>query len=319
MTMFSSETGFNPNRSQAAIIQNWKWVEPPLVSVCCITYNHEAYVEQALESFLMQETDFPFEILIHDDASTDGTASVVRNYEKLYPQIVKAIYQSENQYSKEGGFINVKYNFFRAKGNYIALCEGDDYWTDKTKLQKQVLFLEGHPDYVITYTRSQPFDHNGVVNIDFGGARRDVSADELKKGVPLCTLTTCFRNVITETPRELFSAKLVDRALWSLLGAHGKGKYLSDITPSAYRVHDGGIHSKKSKVQKIEASLTTSNALFCYYTRLGEAKYARFYLERSLKLSLLCIGIKGLLKLAFDSHNLRLAFRRLVEKVRAKY
>ena len=112
-----------------------------LVSICCITYNHEKYIRDAIEGFLMQKTDFPFEVLIHDDASTDGTADIIREYETKYPDIIKPIYQTENQYSK-GIKISATYNYPRAKGKYIALCEGDDYWIDPYKLQKQVDFLE---------------------------------------------------------------------------------------------------------------------------------------------------------------------------------
>jgi len=102
----------------------------PLVSICCLTYNHAPYIRDAIEGFLMQKTNFPVEILIHDDASTDGTADIIREYETRYPDIIKPIYQTENQYSK-GVKISWEYQFSRARGKYIALCEGDDYWTDK--------------------------------------------------------------------------------------------------------------------------------------------------------------------------------------------
>ena len=116
------------------------------VSIICNTYNHEAYIRDALEGFLMQKTDFPFEILIHDDASTDHTADIIREYEEKYPELVKPIYETENQYSKHDGTINRLQNE-RAQGKYIASCEGDDYWTDPYKLQKQYDFMESHPDY----------------------------------------------------------------------------------------------------------------------------------------------------------------------------
>lgn len=122
----------------------------PLVSICCITYNHEKFITQTLDSFLMQDVDFPFEILIHDDASTDGTAEIIRKYEKKYPGKIKPIYQTENQFSK-GLNISFNYNLPRAQGKYIAFCEGDDYWTDKTKLQRQVDFMEAHDDYSICF------------------------------------------------------------------------------------------------------------------------------------------------------------------------
>ena len=104
----------------------------PLVSIDCITYNHEAYISQALDGFLMQKTKFLFEVLIHDDLSTDGTADIIRKYEKKYPLIIKPIYQTVNQFSK-GVEISKKFQFPRAQGKYIAICEGDDYWTNPNK------------------------------------------------------------------------------------------------------------------------------------------------------------------------------------------
>lgn len=116
----------------------------PVVSISCITYNHEPFIRECLDGFLLQETNFPFEVLIHDDASTDKTADIIREYEAKYPDIIKPIYQKENKYSKGVG-ISFTYQFPRAKGKYIAMCEGDDYWTDPLKLQKQVDFLEANP------------------------------------------------------------------------------------------------------------------------------------------------------------------------------
>lgn len=118
-----------------------------LVSINCITYNHEDYISEALEGFLMQITNFKYEILIHDDASTDKTAELIRVYQNKYPDLIKPIYQAENQYSQ--GKKPSLFNFNRAKGKYIAFCEGDDYWTDPHKLQKQVDFMEANPEYSI--------------------------------------------------------------------------------------------------------------------------------------------------------------------------
>ena len=120
------------------------------VSILCITYQHAPYIARALEGFVSQRTDFPFEVLIYDDASTDGTADIVRQYARQYPQIIKPILQTENQFSK-GLYVDKAFNWPRVQGKYVALCEGDDYWTDPDKLQKQVDFLDAHPDYAVCF------------------------------------------------------------------------------------------------------------------------------------------------------------------------
>lgn len=114
------------------------------VSIVCNAYNHENYIRDALDSFLMQKTNFKFEVLIHDDASTDKTAEIIREYEEKYPDIIKPVYQKENQYSQGIKYANI-YQYPRVKGKYIAVCEGDDYWTDPYKLQKQYDALERNP------------------------------------------------------------------------------------------------------------------------------------------------------------------------------
>ena len=141
------------NRTQEEIMQDWGVdnSDTPLVSVRCITYNHEPYIAQALDGFLMQKTNFPFEVIVHDDASPDKTADIIREYEAKFPKIIKPIYETENQYSKHDGSLG-RIMDAACKGKYIALCEGDDYWIDENKLQMQVDFLEGNPDYGMCYT-----------------------------------------------------------------------------------------------------------------------------------------------------------------------
>lgn len=119
--------------------------DSPLVSIICTVYNHDLYLKDCLNGIVRQKTDFPLEVLIHDDASTDKSADIIREYEKQYPEIIHPIYQTENQYSK-GVKIVTGIMFPKAEGKYIAICEGDDYWTDPYKLQKQVNYMESHPD-----------------------------------------------------------------------------------------------------------------------------------------------------------------------------
>lgn len=127
------------------------------VSIICNAYNHEAYIADALEGFVMQKTTFPFEVLVHDDASTDNTAQIIREYEKKYPQFIKPIYQTENQYSKEEGLVS-RIQFGRARGDYFAVCEGDDYWTDPLKLQKQFDAMERNPQVDMCAHQASMYD-----------------------------------------------------------------------------------------------------------------------------------------------------------------
>lgn len=115
------------------------------VSIVCNAYNHGAYIKDALEGFVMQKTNFSYEVLVHDDASTDNTAELIRRYEKEYPEIIKPVYQTVNQYS-QGVNITAAFHLPRMQGKYVAHCEGDDYWTDPLKLQKQYEALEAHPE-----------------------------------------------------------------------------------------------------------------------------------------------------------------------------
>ncbi len=122
--------------------------DSPMVSIICNAYNHDKYIRSALDGFVMQKTNFPFLVLIHDDASTDKTADIIKEYESKYPDIIKPIYQTENQYHKKDGTIR-RLQAERLKTKYVAICEGDDYWTDPLKLQKQFDFMEANPEYTL--------------------------------------------------------------------------------------------------------------------------------------------------------------------------
>lgn len=150
----------------------------PMVSVCCAAYNHAPYIAQALDSFLAQQTDFPIEILVHDDASTDGTAQILRDYAARFPDVVKPLFETENQYSK-GVAIDPTFNYSRARGKYIALCEGDDYWCDPCKLQRQVEYMERHPDCTFCFT-------NGYIEDVSGAPPRRAFLPYSAKDAPAC-------------------------------------------------------------------------------------------------------------------------------------
>lgn len=143
--------------TEESIISKWNG-DPnhPKVSICCSAYNHQAYIGDALAGFLSQQVDFPFEILIHDDASTDETADIIRQYHALYPNIIKPIYQVENQYSK--GNKPGRINHQRSKGKYLAICEGDDYWIDPNKLSQQFHALEKNQDVDLCFHSAYRLD-----------------------------------------------------------------------------------------------------------------------------------------------------------------
>jgi len=178
----------------------------PLVSVSVITYNHEKYIRQCLDGILMQNVSFPYEVLVHDDASPDGTADIIREYEAKYPGIIKPIYQTENQYS-QGKDVS-KFNFDRACGKYLAFCEGDDYWTDPGKLQKQVDFLEAHPEYIATAHRVKAINERGET-LDIPGFTDVIehvyTVDEyVRRSLPGQLASLVMRNVFqTLDPRTL--------------------------------------------------------------------------------------------------------------------
>lgn len=138
----------------------------PLVSVLCLTYNQRKYVQECFDSILMQKTNFQFELLINDDASDDGTLEVINEYSKKYPGKVRTVLHKENQFSQGKRNFLIRYLLPISKGKYIAICEGDDYWTDPYKLQKQVDFMERHPDYAlcfhkvrVLYEKGEKADH----------------------------------------------------------------------------------------------------------------------------------------------------------------
>lgn len=225
-------------------MESWKGeINSPVVSICCITYNHESYVEDTLEGFLMQETDFPFEILIHDDASPDRTADVIRKYQERYPNIIKPIFQSENQYT-QGIKPNLAYNYPRALGKYIALCDGDDYWTDKYKLKKQVEFLEEKKDYIATYhevriVNQDKEPHNTTLNL-YNNPSGEFTIDDIENyRLPGQLSTIVYRNIwkdLDDEIKDMYSSCDTngDRRLALMLILHGKIYSFSD-TMSDYR------------------------------------------------------------------------------------
>ena len=227
----------------------------PLVSICCLVYNHEPYLRDCFEGFIKQKTSFPIEILIHDDASTDRSADIIREYTAKYPDLFKPIYQTENQYSK-GVKISFEYQYPRAQGKYIALCEGDDYWVDPNKLQMQVDWLESHPDYTMCFHRSKIIKESEAhcsLKCD-SIENRDYSATELFQEWIVPTASICIRKEVLAYPIKHPEKILNGDIILVEKAAHtGKVRGFKD-TMAVYRVHANGITydstQKKERLKK---------------------------------------------------------------------
>jgi glycosyltransferase involved in cell wall biosynthesis len=217
----------------------------PVVSICCVTYNHARFIGEALDGFLMQRTAFPLEIIIHDDCSTDGTADIIREYRDRHPDLINAIFQTENQFAK-GTKIYPTYVWPKARGKYIAMCEGDDYWIDPLKLQKQVDFLEAHPECSLCYHNVERFFQDNTREPDLlvpTDRKAHLSIKDIVLQNPIPTPSVMYRNgLLGEFPAWYYDLPMGDWPLWVLLAQHGQAGYINE-TMAAYRVHSGGVHS----------------------------------------------------------------------------
>lgn len=241
-----------------------------MLTIRCLVYNHEPFLRQCLDGFVMQQTNFPFEAIVHDDASTDGSATIIREYAEKYPCIIKPILQTENQWSKRDGSIG-RILDAHTKGKYVAMCEGDDFWTDPHKLQRQVDFLEAHPEYSICYHKVS------IVNSDASESKGFFPSWLPDKPATFELADMENRNIIQtnsvvyrwrfhdENRRDVFWPGILPGD-WLIHLAHAvKGKiyYMPEVM-GAYRHHDGGMWSIASRNE------------VSFYKRLGYA-HALFF------------------------------------------
>ena len=258
------------------IISSWQGAaDRVLLTVICSTYNHESYIADAIKGFLIQKTDFPFQVIIHDDASTDSTADVVRFFEKRFPKIIKGIYQEQNLYSS--GVSRFSYIRPLLKGEYLAICEGDDYWTDPLKLSKQVRFLEDNPAYVMTFHNHDELSDEGVISETSKKQvwwKRDFSSDEMIRGeAHIPTLTRVLRRSAWEFPPERYRVAHGDRFSITMLGLHGHAKYMPDVEPAVYRRHGAGMWSGANQSTRDFNQFITFLWIYRYLSRLGQTEH----------------------------------------------
>ncbi|MEA5049244.1 MAG: glycosyltransferase [Eubacteriales bacterium] len=219
----------------------------PLVSIVCDTFQHAPYIRDTLDGFLLQKTTFPIEIIVHDDASFDGTADIVREYETAHPEIFRCVYRKENLYSHDPKILE-HYVFPLARGKYIAICEGDDYWTDPDKLQRQIDYMEAHPECTLCVTAAEMVDpakkHVGWVMPYTEDC--DIPMEELIRGgggfVPTASIVAPTR-LAKERAAFCDMVDVDDAVLQLWFGANGVTHYFANSS-CAYRYEVPGSWTK---------------------------------------------------------------------------
>lgn len=263
----------------------------PLVSIVCVTYNHVAYISKALESCLAQECDFHFELLVGEDESTDGTREICQRLAKDHPDRIRLFLRSRKDVmyimGRPTGRANLLHLFAEARGKYIAICEGDDYWTDPLKLQKQVDFLEAHPEYVVAYHDASIVDREGRMlraSKVPDDKKRDHTAEELQRNETFILMLSIMFRAVPELVDPIHEHRGIpngDNFITSILGCYGKGKYLADISPAVYRQHSGGVWSSQDQASRERMQLSSMMWMAAYHNRKGRHELAAHFLEKT--------------------------------------
>ncbi|MEO8577535.1 MAG: glycosyltransferase [Gemmatimonadales bacterium] len=246
--------------------QSWPDGAQPTVSVLCLAYNHGAYIAQAIEGFLIQETTFPVEILIHDDASTDETSSIIRHYASRYPRVIRPIIQTENQHSQGRWAIPIV--AAEAAAPFWAICEGDDYWTAPDKLQLQVELLQANPKASgSVHCADGLFENSGELIPGYFKpyVMKEIYGvdDILVRGNFVPTHSIVLRKeALKEFPEWLGDVPHCDITLLCMAALEGPLLYI-DRSMGVYRKHDGGIHTRDHSVDQHLKNLRT-------YFKMGE-------------------------------------------------
>jgi glycosyltransferase involved in cell wall biosynthesis len=245
----------------------------PLVSVCCVTYNHEKFIRDCLDGFIRQQTNFPFEVLIHEDASTDSTADIVREYEERYPQLFRCVYQTENQFLKQNVLLNILFKM--AKGRYIALCEGDDFWIDPAKLQKQVDILRSDLDCILTFHNTLDVTTEESKPKYSQGLKDRFYIQDFVHFFYARTVSMLFRNPERGLPIQFQYMRVADWPIAIWLMQFGSARYIPEVM-AAYRIHNAGnytrLSSSKKAIQVYESFRLLSKAMSAEYKPLVTEK-----------------------------------------------
>ncbi len=248
-----------------------------MVSVCVQAYNQENYIRKCLDGILMQETNFPFEVILGEDDSSDTTREICQFYAAKYPDKIRLFLRGRKDVIYIDGNVTGRFNFVsnikNSKGKYIALCEGDDYWTDPKKLQKQVEFLEGHPDFAICFHAvSVLLQESNSIQKDTITRKvsAETSVEELSKGNYIHTPSVMFKNDF-KIPKWFYKSPTGDWALYMILLKGRKIMKLED-NMAVYRKHDKGLWSGKTQYQNMVATLKTFSLVYDNVTMDTSAK-----------------------------------------------
>ena len=260
-----------------------------MVTIRCLAYNHAPYIRQCLDGFIMQKTNFRFEAIIHDDASTDGTANIIKEYAEKYPDIIKPIFQKENQYSKGNDYIIRRMLDEHTHGKYVAYCEGDDYRIDPLKLQKQVDFLEKNPNISYLFTGRIIKNEMSGTCIKQTYKIRKYDTHDIISGFNPGVQNVCFKRECLDIQNELLSNGIHDingdRLIPYCASTIGIITCINDTT-AVYRMTGKGI---STSIKKEEWFKHASIDFYCFYKQLGkgdikaylkgEAKYLSSFLR----------------------------------------
>ncbi|MFM5686600.1 glycosyltransferase family 2 protein [Aeromonas caviae] len=279
--------------TESEIMAHWLDNNPVRVSICCITYNQEQYIAQAIDSFLMQKTTFPFEIIIGEDCGSDGTLAILAEYQTRYPNLIKVI-TAENNVGANANLLRV---FNAAQGDYISVCEGDDYWCDEYKLEEHFKYLESN-DNCVLHMYDCFEERDGVVQPNSSKLKRMgivpglYSPDKIRNGLCMMLMTSCFKNTKKHDYPSYFSKSInFDTLLTLALSNYGFAYVDGSKKVAVYRLQDNGIWSNKSETYKFYESM---------HTLLVQSRY----LETELKCSkyadkIIHIVISGIRKIGF--------------------
>lgn len=296
----------------------------PKVTVIVFAYNQEQYIAQAIESILMQQTDFVYEINILEDCSTDRTRAIVLDFQRRYPDKIRVDLPVQNQNNNKAFATAV----CMAQSQYIALLDGDDYWTSPHKLQKQVDFLDRHPESVTCFHAVQVFYEDGSRPARISKSQKPaLTIEDILEGLIIQTGSTMFRrSAVQNFPEWYQTAGIGDWELHIFLAQHGNAAYL-DTVMSAYRKHRGGIYTSASRISVLKARVAMYEQIDAYldfryhklirsligrnyyelaeeYGKVGDQAEAKKYLARSLSIAPLNrrLPYRNLLYTAFRLH-----------------